>query len=217
MKWLFCLPGNNFSGEFLDAWNRIISYCHTNGIQYYVSRAHSCLLSYSRNLCLGGNNLLGRKQHPFNDKINDFSNVIWLDSDNICTPEQIHILVNHNLDFCAGLYLMANGTQYAAVRDLDEDYFMKYGTFQFLTPDDIKGKRQLLEVSYCGFGCAVTSRKLLWDLEYPWFKTRFENMGGRLFDETMEDYDFCLTAQEKGYKIWVDTGIIVKHLKLKAL
>jgi hypothetical protein len=44
-------------------------------------------------------------------------------------------------------------------------------------------------------------------MKRPWFK----------FGEFSEDYTFCLKAKEIGYKIKVDTSVIVKHVGTRVL
>ena len=52
----------------------------------------------------------------------------------------------------SGLYLMANGAQYAAVEVWDEEYFQDNGTFQFLNKNDINSRLLPFTVEYVGFG-----------------------------------------------------------------
>ena len=173
------------------------------------------MLPYARNMCLGAHVLRGKDQKPFGGKFTDWDVAIWIDSDVVITPQQIQELVDHKLDFVSGLYLMENGLEYAAMRDLDDEYFLKNAHYQALTSEDIKGKRKLLEVDYCGFGCCVTSKKLLYDMEYPWFRSEMVMLNENVQDRDMEDHYFCTAARKKGYQLWIDTGITCPHLKLK--
>ncbi len=54
----------------------------------------------------------------------------------------------------------------------------------------------------CGFGCCLTSLRLLRALDEPWFA----------FEKYSEDFDFCLKAKAKGVQLYADTGVRCTHL-----
>jgi len=208
---IFCLPGNNFSGKFLDSWTSLITYCMSKGIKFGVSRSESCNIYYVRNMCLGADVSHGENQKPFDGKI-DYDYLMWIDSDMVFNPEQFERLLSHNKDIVSGLYLMDNGKQFATVKDWDEKFFEKNGYFQFLTTEDIKDKKELLEVSYAGFGFILIKKGVFESMTYPWFKP-IEKRIGNMVDFTMEDVAFCLRAKEKGFKIYIDPLIKAGHEK----
>ena len=76
MKILFCLPGREFSGNFLQSWTNLVSYCNYKGYQLIYNQKYSCNIYYARNMCLGGNILAGENQKPFGGKV-DY-NLGWL-------------------------------------------------------------------------------------------------------------------------------------------
>ena len=84
--------------------------------------------------------------------------------------------------------------------------------FEFLTPEDIKDKKELIEVAYTGFGFICIKKGVFESMEYPWFKPTFKTIGN-VVDFTMEDVSFCLNAKERGFKIYVDPTVIVGHEK----
>ena len=211
MKIIFCLPGNNFSGRFLDCWTELLGYCMKSGIQFAFSRKESNNIYYARNMCLGGDTRRGENQKPFDGKI-DYDYLMWLDSDIIFTPQQFQRLLNHNNDIVSGLYFMEGGGYFATVKDWDEEYFKKNGSFQFLTAKDIEGKGELIEVSYTGMGFMLVKNRVFESLTYPWFRPIEKRIGDSL-DFTMEDVGFCLRAKEHGYKILIDPQVILGHEK----
>jgi len=162
-------------------------------------------------MCLGGNTILGINQKPFNSKI-EYDYILWIDSDIIFTPEQFEKLLANDKDIVSGLYRMENYTQFAAVKEWDEEYFKKNGGFQFLTDEDVKGKLLPFQVSYAGLGFTLVKKGVFESLEYPWFKPHFQKIGEAV-DFSMEDVGFCLDAKEKGYEIWIDPTVIVGHQK----
>jgi hypothetical protein len=208
---VFCLPGNSFSGNFLLCFTRLITYCIQQGYQFTVFCKQSCNIYYVRNMCLGGDLSKGENQKPYNGDI-DYDYLMWIDSDIIFTPEQFQKLINDDKDVVSGLYRMENGTQFATVKDWDEKYFEKNLSFQFLTPEDIKDKKELFDVSYTGFGFILIKRGVFERMTYPWFK-QMEQRIGNMVDMCMEDVTFCLRAKELGYKINIDPQVIVGHEK----
>jgi GT2 family glycosyltransferase len=70
----------------------------------------------------------------------------------------------------------------------------------------------LIEVSYTGMGFMLVRKEVFESLEYPWFRP-LEKRIGDMVDFTMEDVAFCLKAKEKGFGIFVDTGVRVGHEK----
>jgi hypothetical protein len=194
MKIVFCLPGNMFSGRFLDSWSELLAYCMSQGIEILISRKDSCNIYYVRNICLGADTTRGKTQKPFNGKI-DYDYLMWIDSDMVFAPAQFQRLLNHQKDIIAGIYCMADGKELATVVDWDEEYFKTNGCFKFLNKVELKGKTELLNVSYTGMGFMLVKKGVFEAMEYPWFKP-LEKQIGDIKDFTMEDVCFCLRAKE---------------------
>jgi hypothetical protein len=79
-------------------------------------------------------------------------------------------LYNMQKDIASGLYLMQDGKQYATVQDWNEDYFKKYGNFEFLTSDKLKQYKDPFTVDYTGFGFILIKQGVFEKLKYPWFR-----------------------------------------------
>ncbi|MFC1586158.1 hypothetical protein ACFL5V_11465 [Fibrobacterota bacterium] len=208
---IFCLPGNTFSGRFLDCWSNTLAYGPQNGIRPILSRRESCNIYYVRNMCMGADVSRGKGQKPFNGKL-PYDYLMWIDSDIIWNPAQISKLISHDKDIVSGLYLMGPGNLFATVKDWDEEYFKKNGHFQFMTPQDIQGKKELFPVDYTGFGFMLIKKGVFESMEYPWFRPIYQNIGNAR-DFTMEDVGWCLSAREKGFEIMIDPEVIVRHEK----
>jgi len=89
---------------------------------------------------------------------------------------------------------------------------MKHHHFNFLTPEDVRGKEGLIRVDYTGLGFMLVKKGVFESLDYPWFRP-VEKQIGDMVDFTMEDVGFCLRAREKGFEVLVDPGIKVGHEK----
>lgn len=162
-------------------------------------------------MCLGADVRRGENQKPFDEKI-DYSHLMWIDSDILFNPQQFQKLIDDDKDIVSGLYLMDNGQQFASVKDWDEEYFKKNSSFQFLSPRDIENQKELIDMSYTGFGFMLIKKGVFESMSYPWFKP-IEKKIGDMIDFTMEDVAFCLRAKEQGFKIFVDPAIRVGHEK----
>lgn len=210
-KIVFCLPGKEYSGDFLSSWTGMIHHCVKKGHTMYISQKYTSNVYYVRSMCLGADVRRGEHQKPFDGKI-DYDYIMWIDSDIIFTPENFDKLLSNDVDICGGVYLMENGKQFAVVKDWDEEYFKKNGTFEFLTPNDISKSPRLMEVSYTGFGFLLIKRGVFEQIKYPWFGPKFSKMGD-CYDFASEDVSFCMRAKEAGFKIHIDPTIWIRHEK----
>jgi GT2 family glycosyltransferase len=163
-------------------------------------------------MCLGADVLRGENQKPFDGKIN-YTHLMWIDSDTIFEPQDFQKLLDDDKDIVCGLYPMQNGKNYVVVKDWDEDYFKKNGSFHFLENSEIP--TNLFECVYAGMGFMLVKKGVFESIRYPWFQpinTRIK-ANPDIVEFTSEDVAFCLKAAENGYKIWVDPIIRVGHEK----
>ena len=218
-KVIFCLPGREFSGRFLSCWTELVYACMSQGIQPIMSQQYSPLLYYVRNMCLGGDNLAGIKQVPFQGKI-DYDYIMWIDSDIVFTPDQFFKLIDNDKDISSGLYMMADNTHYATVENWDDKFFQENGHMQFVNREILSKKKDLFKADYTGFGWILMKKGVFESLEYPWFQpmwTEYEVDGKTIRDFSMEDVAFCRMIKEKGYDVWIDPTIVVGHEKMVIL
>lgn len=214
-KVVFALPGKQYSGNFLLCWTDLLHSCLQNNVQPLLSQNYTSVVYYARNKCLGGDNLRGVQQKPFNGEV-DYDYIMWIDSDIVFTPEHFFKLLKHNKDIVSGLYMMENNKNFATVKHWDEEFFKKNGYFQFLTRQDIKNKKNLFEVDYTGFGWMLIKKGVFESLSYPWFQpvwSEFQINENTVKDFSAEDVGFCRLVQEKNYKVYVDPEVIVGHEK----
>jgi GT2 family glycosyltransferase len=208
---VFCLPGTSFSGRFLERWTDLVAYCLSHGIRPVLSRRESCNIYYVRNMCLGADVARGKDQKPFDGKL-EYDFLLWIDSDILFAPQQFMKLISHNTDIVSGVYLMEDGKSLATVKEWDEEFFIKNRHFRFMAAEEIRDKKELIEVAYTGMGFMLVKRGVFEKLEYPWFRP-VEKKIGDMVDFTMEDVAFCLRAREKEFKILIDPAVRVGHEK----
>lgn len=222
---VFCIPGNNFSNNFLHSWTEIFGYCLMNNINPILSNSYDSNVFFVRNKCLMGNVLNGIKQQPFQGKIN-YDYIMWIDSDQVFNVDMFKRLLSYDKPVVSGCYFMRNARQFAAVQEINQEYLLKNGNYEFLTPAHIENwknipenkNNNLMKVSYCGMGFMLMKKGILEQIEYPWFKPSMSILKNEEGDVILQDYnseDFymCQKIQELGIPIYLDTSIIVGHEK----
>lgn len=215
MKIIFCLPGRTFSDNFLKSWTNLVVELGKKGIEWGLSQKYHVNRYFVCNSCLGGDSLGGRDQKPFQGKV-DYDYIMWIDSDQVFNPDHFFDLLNKaeekKLDILSGLYLMQGGNVFATVKDWDKEFFKENGYFKFLAPEDVKGKKDPIKVSYAGFGWLLVKNGVFESLEYPWVRPTWFDEDG-VYEMTTTDCGFMHRAAEKGFDTYVDPRIIVGHEK----
>lgn len=172
---IFCVPGQLFSTMFLYNWSRLLQWCEQNNVNYGFSIVADPNIYNVRNLCLKGDISKGRDQKPFQGKI-DYDFILWIDSDIMFTLDQLQKLLSHDTNIVSGLYLMANGKEYATANPWKVGESENIQRSIHLTPSDISGKKDLIEVPYTGFGFILVKQGVFEVLEYPWFRPIYSDL-----------------------------------------
>ena len=212
MKILFCMPGREYSREFLLCWSDLMMQCANKGHQVMISQQYSSVVHFARAKCLGGDVLKGKDQKPFQGQM-DYDVMMWIDSDIVFKPEDLFSLLESPHDVTAGVYMMEDLQNLATVKEWNKEYFEKKGTFKFLRPDDIIGAPQYMQVAYTGMGWMAIRKGVVEDLKYPWFHSDLEKVTDDIIDMNSEDVTFCKALWEAGHPIHIDTKVRVGHQK----
>ena len=219
MKIIFCMPGRSYSREFLLSWSDLLMQASSKGHQVMISQQYSSVVHFARAKCLGGDVLKGPDQKPFQGQV-DYDAMMWIDSDIVFKPEDFFALLESPHDVTAGLYMMEDLQHFATVKEWDEDFFSKFGSFNFLKPEDLvrvdgvdSSPPQYVPVSYTGMGWMLIKKGVVEDLKYPWFAAPLQTIGS-LVDMNSEDVAFCKALTAAGHPIHIDTKIRVGHQKL---
>lgn len=143
---------------------------------------------------------------------NDFDNVMWIDSDMILPQDAIQKLMDDmqktGSEMVSGVYIKRKSPFTPVIFDelappsIDSDGKPVKHVHEF----DAYPVDELFRVKGCGFGCVMTSVKLLkqvWDKygpafnQYPW---------------AGEDISFCHRVNMLGHDIWCDSSIVCGHV-----
>jgi len=208
MKIVFCLPGRQYSREFLMSWTELMMQATAKGHQCMVSQNYSSVVHFARAKCLGGDVTAGPDQKPFQGKV-DYDAIMWIDSDIVFKPEDFFSLLESPHEVTAGTYMMEDMQHFAVVKEWDEEFFKKNGTFEFVKAEDMeKETSRYVKVAYSGMGWMLIHKGVLEDIKYPWFYGELQTIGG-MQDMMAEDVALCRKLKE----VYVDTTVRVGHQK----
>lgn len=222
MNIILCIPGNNFSREFVLGLIGFISEANRYNIQIRLSMHYSAVVHFARAKCLGADVLLGENQTPFHNAT-DYDYVLWIDSDIMFGTQSVlqllrHFQDNNQLEVVSGWYSMSDAQNTTMMRKWDDDYFLKNGSYQFTSIQEMEGfKESLVECEYVGMGFMMIKRQAFQKLKYPWFYEPLQEIGDTIRDMCSEDVAFCKKLVRAGVKIWVDPKCRVGHQKMVVL
>lgn len=212
------LPGREFSGNFLKNWSQTLLTLTQKGYKIIMLNEYSSFVPFSRMKTLGLNVLRGATQVPFNGEV-DYDVWLTIDSDIFFIPEQVIELIEDTDKYpvVSGLYRMSDLQHYAAVKEWDDEYFKKYGTFEFLKVKDLDTSEKYMKVAYNGMGFFACRKGVIENLRYPYFSyplVEIETEDGKVLrDMCSEDVAFCKNLKDAGYRVIVNTSLRVGHEK----
>ena len=139
-----------------------------------------------------------------------FDRVLWLDSDMTFKPDLLLELsadMDEGLDMVTGLYFTRKKPVQPVIMDelhwkVRDDGWVDTGFHVYEDyPQD-----SLFEIAGCGFGCCMTSAKLLRAMNKRHGSPFYPLMG------MGEDTTFCIRARDAGYKIFCDSRVKCGHI-----
>ena len=223
-KIAIAIPGDHSTSKFLVSWTSALNVLwETQKYDIIISPGVSSYVTFARMQTLGLDVLRGIQQKPFNNL--DFDVWVTIDSDIIFTPQQLIDLIEATdiHPVVSGMYRMSDLTHYAIVKEWNTDFFVKNGTFEFLTPEFVEKWKQetglkYMSVNYTGMGFFAMRRDVLRKMTYPYFNAELQEIisdeGTILRDICSEDVAFCKNIQKTGVPIVVNTELRVGHHKL---
>ncbi len=211
------LPGKDFSHRFMKCWTDallmlIASKKHTIMVTYGVSS----FVSFARMQCLHLDVRRGTLQKPLPDIPYD----VWvtLDSDMVFTPDQLMSLIDSTVDHpvVSGLYTDASGSSYMCVKE-----FKNYAS-RFLDKPTLASwsSSKYKTVDYVGLGFFAMRREVLEAMHYPYFNRDMVSKttdSVEMCDQNGEDVDFCLNIKDAGFRVRIDTSLVVGHEKMTVI
>lgn len=197
MKIIFCIPGRNFSNNFLTSWTRLLKYCHKNNIQAELSNGYTSIVHLARYSCLMINpeSTCNICLNPFSETTYDY--IMWIDSDMVFNPEHFEKLLKAKKEVITGLYRIENTNLLGCFdtnnKRIDVDY--------------IKNNSGVIEVSFSAMGFMLIKRGVYERMQFPYFSVPGES---GMLSETLS---FCHNLSKANIPIHAHLDVIVGHEK----
>lgn len=205
---LIATPGTDMKQEYVMSLIKTTEVLNQRGITYKFLSKYSSFVPSARELTATdtythnwNTNEVGSGQYTYNK-------IFWIDSDIEWEPDDFMNIYESSLDIISGLYATtAHGI--VAVNMPDEKGRPRKidNTFFFLDTYPV-------EVGGVGFGFVAMKQGVFESIPRPWFKIHEVQWDDLDFAVNMgEDYSWCQSAKNAGYKVWVDPLVRVKHHK----
>lgn len=184
MKLLIAVPTLDFLHfEFVQSLTNLILFLKNERVNFDVKFISGTLVYVARDKLAC---------HAIN---NDFTHVLWLDSDMVFQPTILSDLMLCEKEFVSGIYHSRRKPYISCV-------FKKVVPIERFTEYPLEPFR----VAGCGFGCVLTSVDLLREVQMH-YKTCFLPTAG-----FGEDLAFCVRAQDLGHEIWCEPTVRAGHV-----
>jgi hypothetical protein len=224
---VFCLPGEYFSGGFLTNILGLHSVLTAKDIRVFVAQTHSSCIHRLRNVCGGGNITEGEFQTPFKSDNIDYDYIMWIDSDIVFNRESFERLLEMDKDVATGWYSQKDGKpafgftqkthcKYTKKSNHTPLYDKNY-IYTFTQDEDVSSKTEPYTIDWCGMGWMLIKKGVMEKVRYPWFAPKNVRVSEELVDSLSEDLSFQLALKDAGFNIWLDPNIRVGHEKIRVI
>lgn len=210
---IFCLPGREFSQEYIASWTNTVAYLERNGISYDWVFNYNPIITETRNALLGHDFLTGtstNSSYILNTLFADnlvCQKVIMIDDDIVWSVADIEKLIYSPYDATIGIYVLTDNNHCAVAKDSHAN---------LMTKDEVLAHDKPFEVLGGGLGFTCVNFNWLQKMPMPWFEivTRPTENGTVVYGE---DFDFFTKLRNLGAKIYADPSVKVGHVKQKVL
>ena len=179
------------------------------GVSFTFLSEYSSFVPHAREAtAMGGRELRYDKKQIAGGRFT-YDKIFWIDSDIVWTPEDFLKLYFANLDIVSGLYLL-DDEKSVPVQVVDG--------FVRLEKANVKFLEKTFQAGAVGFGFVCIKSGVFESMPRPWFKLARLNRGDERPELMVgEDFSWCYSAIENGFKIWVDATVQVTHRKIRDL
>lgn len=212
-----CIPGRQFSGNFLDCWTQLFGSLLKNGFQVKLSREYTCTLPIVRHKCLGVSGFGPRRKTLFNG---EYDYILWIDSDQIFLPKHFEYLyadAEGGLEVVSGYYNYADLSG-CALGWIEGDDFKHVTRETGELMKKAKDENRLVACDWVGMGFMLIKKGVFERIDYPYFAHPEQLMQeGTFLDVLGEDLYFGKKLKDAGIPIHVDPRVRVGHEKMTIL
>lgn len=182
-----------------------LDYMHEKFVESLTNLTkHLCELGIEFDICFERGTLVYIARDKLVKKAitEDYTHVLWLDSDMVFEPDVIDILFETDKDMVCGLFRGRHEKRVVCL----------YSSLSPITRYEALDSNpellnDILEVDACGFGCVLTKVEMLQAIFNTYDFTCFTPT--RMFGE---DLSFCYRAKKCGYSIWCNPMAPVGHV-----
>lgn len=202
-------PGFSMDAEYVKALMATCERLVDEGISFTFLSEYSSFVPHAREAtAMGGRELRYDKKQIAGGRFT-YDKIFWIDSDIVWTPEDFLKLYFADLDVVSGLYLL-DDEKSVPVQVVDG--------FRRLEKANVKFLEKTFQAGAVGFGFVCIKSGVFESMPRPWFKLARLNRGDERPELMVgEDFSWCYSAIENGFKIWVDATVQVTHRKIRNL
>jgi hypothetical protein len=192
-------PISKIEPQWLRSLVNMVCYSWSNGLKIYeMGTLYGQVVHWARD------ELVNQALEAKSPEGLPYTHFLFLDSDHVFPPQLgcrlANNFVNPAVDMCSAVYYARNGPPLPIVyvKNPKKPEGGKYTHFPVIgIPDG------LFEVDAVGFGAVMIKREVFEAMPNPRFR----------FDGCGEDIFFCYHAKQKGFRIFVDGGMKMGHIK----
>ncbi len=213
MTVVFCLPGRQYSGRFLECWSDLLASCYSRGVIPLMRREYTSNVYLARNMILKPDILLKgfrtRDARPLEGSEYDW--LMWIDSDAVFNTGHFWRLIKYDVEIVAG----------SAITNMEQGRLSwgRYnadGSCEFAKKDEVanyeRTPKGLIEVDFTGFHWLLVRRGVFEKLDYPWFRPTTKIVRETIYFPS-EDVGWCDRIRDLGLKMHVDPECKIGHEK----
>jgi hypothetical protein len=201
---LILTPGRNMEAEYVKSLIETIGFLNKSNISYLFLNQYNSMVTTAREATImGSNNLNIYTNKPLNGEVT-YDKIMWIDSDISWTIEDFMKLYSSKDEIISGLYFNESMTPMCS----------KNGEGVNLA-DYIKTGEKV-EIDGVGFGFLCVKSGVFENVKRPWFETKLipiDEKNPSFVVPLGEDFSWCLKAKDAGYKILLDTSVLLSHHK----
>jgi GT2 family glycosyltransferase len=139
----------------------------------------------------------------------DYDWIIWIDNDNIWTPQDLERLISvSEHQIVTGFYIQHDNKIYAQAV-----YGNSNRDLYWLPKESVLGLKARFPLAATGMGFMAVQKGVFESMECPFFRPIEYDVDDDTTAFLSEDTGFCHRAIKAGYQVWADPEIQVQHEK----
>lgn len=203
---VICTPGHSMEAEYVKSLMETVNHLNKNEIRCkFVNRYTSRVAAARESTAMDSVYLDAFSTKPFSGML-AYNKMFWIDSDMSWEPLDFMSLYASPLDIISGIYMNEVGVP------------MFSPLHEHIDPRTLIMENQPQEVMGVGFGFVCIKNGVFENMQRPWFADQFfkcedASTGKTVYVPYGEDYSWCISARNSGFKVYIDPLTKVTHHK----